>query len=82
MSDTTAMTVEEATRIRQQTRRGALDLRLPGAEEIVRDAERTCARADLWGSTPDARRRSALGVLAITAATVFVVCVCLIPWAV
>ncbi|ERK66855.1 hypothetical protein N136_04708, partial [Leifsonia aquatica ATCC 14665] len=51
MSSTTTMTVEEAARIRQQARRGALDLDLPGTGEIVRDAERTCARAELWGST-------------------------------
>jgi hypothetical protein len=74
------MTVEEAARIRQQARRGALDLGLPGTGEIVRDAERTCARAELWGSTRDARRHSAVAAVAITAATMLVVCVCMLPW--
>ncbi|WP_349864911.1 hypothetical protein [Leifsonia sp. WHRI 6310E] len=80
MSSATAMTVEEAARIRQQAQRGVLDLGLPGTGEIVRDAERTCARAELWGATPDARRHSAAGAVAIAAATTLVVCVCLLPW--
>ncbi|MFJ3489849.1 hypothetical protein [Leifsonia aquatica] len=80
MSSATTMTVEEAARIRQQAQRGVLDLGLPGTGEIVRDAERTCARAELWGSTRDARRHSAAGAAAITAATMLVVGICMLPW--
>ncbi|MFF2050464.1 hypothetical protein ACFVU2_02585 [Leifsonia sp. NPDC058194] len=80
MSGATSMTVEEAALIRQQVRRGLLDLGLPGTGEIVRDAERTCARAELWGSTPRARRHSAAASLAITATTALIVGVCMLPW--
>ncbi|WP_025155786.1 hypothetical protein [Leifsonia aquatica] len=76
----TAMTVEEAALIRLHARRGSLDLALPDIGDIVRDAERTCARAELWGRTPDARRRSAAGAVAIAATTVLLVGVCMLPW--
>ncbi|WP_226656922.1 hypothetical protein [Leifsonia sp. LS1] len=79
MSRAIPMTAEEAALIRQQARRGVLDLDLPGTERILRDAERTCARADLWGRTPAARRQSAGVALAITAASVFVVGICMLP---
>ena len=55
-----AMTLDEAMRIRQQSRRGALDLSLPGTHAVVLRAERTCERADLWGYTRRDRIRSRL----------------------
>lgn len=73
------MTLEEASRIRDNVRSGALDLQLPGTQDVVRQAERTCARADLWGSTAQDRRRSAAGVVLIVVSTVLAVTVALGP---
>jgi hypothetical protein len=74
-----AMTVEEATVIRRQAQRGALDMALPGTDAIVRDAERTCARADLWGSTREDRRHSLVAATTITVTTALIVVVCMLP---
>ena len=60
------LTVDEATRIRDLAHAGVLDLRLPGTAGIVRDAERTCARAELWGATRRDRAQSAFVVSVIT----------------
>ena len=62
------LTVEEATRIRDLAHAGVLDLGLPGTAGIVRDAERTCARAELWGATRHDRAQSAFVVALISVA--------------
>ena len=75
----TAMTVEEADRIRRQAARGTLDLRLPGTADIVAEAERVCAAATVWGSTAADRRRSAWGVAGICGAVLTIVACCMLP---
>ena len=71
------LTLDEATRIRDLAHAGVLDLGLPGTAGIVRDAERTCARADLWGATHQARAQSAFVVSLITVGIVAITVVAL-----
>jgi hypothetical protein len=52
---------------------------LPGTEAIVRDAERTCARADLWGTTREDRRHSLVVATTIAVTTSLIVVVCMLP---
>ncbi|WP_348789071.1 hypothetical protein [Leifsonia sp. NPDC080035] len=79
MTSVTVMTFEEATRIRRQAERGALDLRLPGTAEVVSEADRVCAAAAVWGDTPADRRRSMWGVAGISAAVLAIVAACMLP---
>lgn len=79
MASAAAMSVEEARRIRLQAQRGALDLTLPGTLDIVNQADRVCASAQLWGRTPADRRRTRYAVAGISAAVLTVVGVCMLP---
>ncbi|WP_431245550.1 hypothetical protein [Leifsonia xyli] len=80
MSRRLALAPDEADRIRFHARTGSLDLDAPGTAAIVAAAERTCAHADLWGRTAADRRHSLLATLVISAATVMITAVCLLPW--
>ncbi len=73
------MTVQEATLIRRHAEHGMLDLALPGTRAIVRQAERTCARADLWGRTREDVGRSVLAVSAIVVSSIAVIAVLMVP---
>ena len=74
------MTVDEAVAIRRQVSTGALNLELPGTREVVLEAERTCASADLWGRTPEDKRRSRIAVAVIAATTLLITAIALVPF--
>lgn len=74
------MTLEEAKRIEEQAARGALDLSIPGTQEILDEARRVHVTAYMWGTTrgESGRRRLHTGValgIGMVAATVAGFCV-------
>jgi hypothetical protein len=57
------MTLEEALRIEQQLARGALDLSLPGTQQLVDEARRVHLSAELWGEKRGDQKRRQLRIV-------------------
>ncbi|WP_243062817.1 hypothetical protein [Humibacter sp. RRB41] len=67
------MTLDEARLIESQLEQGALDLTLPGTQEIVAEAHRVRLKATLWGADrDDVRRKQVRGTVIVVCAFVVV----------